>query len=276
MKIFLTGSTGFLGKSIKQQLQDKFVFFCYERGSDIITDLNTFNPDVIIHSAAEIYSEIKMYESNVILTRKILDWVKSNNSKMIYFGSSSEYGYSTKAMSETDICAPTSLYGLTKLIGTEDCLKTAKDYNRNITVLRPFSVYGKNEPDKRLIPTLRKNLTHNLPITLIEGTHDFIHIDDFVRIVELIIECNDLEKTQGQIYNAGRGQSFSNREIYEAMKNIIAPTTVDITFLNKTKPCDSPLWLCDNIKLQETFNFNFKYTVEKGLQEYIIYYEHDS
>lgn len=274
MKIFLTGSTGFLGKSIKQQLP--YEFFCYKRGSDMIADLDTFNPDVIIHSAAEIYNELEMYESNVLLTRKILDWVRYNNSKMIYFGSSSEYGHSDKAMSETDICKPTSFYGLTKLVGTEDCLRTARDYNCNITVLRPFSVYGKNEPEKRLIPTLRKNLIHNLPITLIEGTHDFIHIDDFVDIVRLLVECKDIEKTKGQIYNAGYGQSFSNREIYEVMKKLIAPPAVNITFLDKTKLCDSPLWLCNNIKLKKMFDFNFKYTVEKGLQEYIIYYEHES
>ena len=271
MKVFLTGSTGFLGKSIRQQLP--YTFFEYKRGSDIKSDLNRFLPDVIIHSAAEIYNELEMFSSNVILTRQILDWVKNYDVKMIFFGSSSEYGHTYKSMSETDMCIPTSLYGLTKLVSTQECLDVAKTYNRNITVVRPFSVYGKNEPEKRLIPTLRRNLSNNLPINLIQGTHDFIHIDDFVSIVDLIINCKDTIKTKGQIYNAGFGKLYTNKEIYEIMKSIISPEYNLATFSDKVKLCDSPLWLCDNSKLTTSFNYSFKYSVEKGLKEFIYSYE---
>lgn len=274
MKIFITGSTGFLGKSICEQLP--YIFKKYKRGSNIKEDLDGFNPDVIIHSAAEIYNEIEMYSSNILLTRQILSWVKSKDVKMVYFGSSSEYGHTNKPMSETDVCIPTSFYGLTKLISTQECINTADKYDCNITVVRPFSVYGKNEPERRLIPTLRRNITNNLPVTLIKGVHDFIHINDFVHLIDIIIRCDDTSKTRGQIFNAGTGISHSNKDIYHIMKTFINPYHENVEYIDEFKKCDSPFWVCDNTKSKSVLNFESTITVEKGIFDYIYNYEHAS
>lgn len=265
MKIFLTGSTGFLGKSIMQFLKEH-EYFCYQRGTDIFAMLNSFKPHVIIHSAGEIYNELEMYKSNVLLTNDILQWVSKNNiTKMIYFGSSSEYGITNNAMSEHNECIPVSMYALTKLTGTQNCLKYAKQYEKDICVIRPFSVFGINEPEKRLIPTLLKNLKNKQQITLIKGNHDFIYIKDFVRCVELAIASNC---TKGEIFNAGSGQTYSNIDVLDKMKKILSIKDCKVEYLDKVKACDSQMWQCDTTKSKNVLGFTCNFTIDSGLEEY--------
>jgi ADP-L-glycero-D-manno-heptose 6-epimerase len=266
MKIFITGSTGFLGKSIIEQLP-QYSYFKYCRGFDIIKNLDEYKPDVILHCAGEIYNEPLMYSSNVELTNKILHWASINSSvKLIYFGSSSEYGLVSSPMKETDICRPVSLYALTKLLGTQGCIKNSQ-FGGDVTIVRPFSVYGKNEPSKRLIPTIYHNLKHRLPIQLIKGEHDFIYIDDFVRAVNVLINA---PKQHGEIYNIGFGIPYQNEDIlykFLELMNINFPNNIE--FLDQRKNCDSKQWVCDNTKLKQKFNFTFEFDLDKGLKEYI-------
>jgi dTDP-glucose 4,6-dehydratase/UDP-glucose 4-epimerase len=268
MKIFVTGATGFLGKSIVQFLPE-YRYFEYVRGTDILKELNKFQPNVIIHCAAEIYDESKMFNSNVKLTHEILEWVKNNNIKLIYIGSSSEYGKMNKPMSEKEECLPCTVYAYTKFIGTLKCQEYARKYNKDITIIRPFSVYGPNEPEHRLIPTLYRNLTNNIPVNIIEGEHDFIHIIDFINFINIIINHSAFN---GEIFNIGRGESFSNEEVLNKMISIISPTTLpQITFKNIKKSCDSEKWICDVSKIEKFFNFKFKYDLDSGLNQYKIY-----
>jgi len=265
MKIFLTGATGFLGKSIVEYLPNN-EYCLYSRGENVTNKLNYFSPDVIIHSAGEIYNELEMYKSNILLTEDILNWVSVNDVKLIYFGSSSEYGKVDKHMSESDECFPVSMYALTKLLGTKRCQQLARLEFKDIKIIRPFSVFGPNEPERRLIPTLYNNLFKGLPIKIIEGSHDFVYIKDFIRAVETILNG---PITYGQIYNVGSGTSYTNREVFHKMVNLMGIKNPDVTFINEKKKCDSEFWICDNSKIKKTFDFNFEYTLDSGLREYI-------
>ena len=184
MKIFLTGASGYLGSNIVKYIDG--IYFTYKRGNDILKDLNSFKPDYIIHSAAEIYKKELMFDSNVILTYNILEYVKQNpHIKMIYIGSSSEYGKVLTKMSETTPINSYSIYAATKSCGALLCQAYAREFDLDICIVRPFSVYGTNEPRHRLIPTLFNNIIENKGVSIIKGQHDFIYIEDFIRLINI-------------------------------------------------------------------------------------------
>lgn len=269
MKVFLTGATGFIGKAIINFLPE-YKYYCYRRGENVKEGLSTFSPDVILHSAGEIYDESKMLDSNVLLTNSILEYVKENSQiKMIYFGSSSEYGKKTTAMKESDLCDPQNLYAATKTAGTLLCQAYARSYNCDICIIRPFSVYGDFEPPHRLIPTLYKKISTNETINLIQGTHDFIYIKDFVNLVNKIL-LSPCSLTQSNIINAGTGICYTNVEVAETFAKVLNKP-VKYNLVNRTKNCDSPLWVCDTAVLKRQYNFLPIYTLESGLESYKYY-----
>ena len=266
MKIFLTGSTGFLGKAITRFLV-QHSYFEYRRGDDIQQQLQDFCPDVIIHSAGEIYKEDLMISSNILLTHTILEYVKANNHvKMVYFGSSSEYGKKTLAMRESDVCDPQNFYAATKTAGTLMCQAYARSYDCDVCVVRPFSVYGDYEPPHRLIPTLRNKILSGQPIQLIQGTHDFIYIADFVDLVDRVIHA-PRNITQADVVNAGYGVCFTNSEVADTFAKVLG-MPVKYTMLETRKLCDSPWWVCDTHHAKSRYNFTTQYDLEKGLASY--------
>lgn len=266
MRIFITGSTGFLGKAITQFLS-QHTYFKYRRGDNITQQLQDFCPDVIIHSAGEIYKEDLMISSNIILTHTILEYVKLNNQvKMVYFGSSSEYGKKTQAMRESDVCDPQNLYAATKTAGTLMCQAYARSHDCDVCVVRPFSVYGDYEPSHRLIPTLRNKILLGQPIQLIQGTHDFIYIADFVDLIDRVVRA-PRSTTQADVVNAGYGACFTNSEVADTFAKVL-DMPVKYTMLETRKLCDSPWWVCDVDRAKSRYNFTAQYDLEKGLASY--------
>jgi nucleoside-diphosphate-sugar epimerase len=263
MKIFLTGSTGYLGSNIKKDIPAEY--FCYTRGDDIINDLWNFKPDCIIHSAAEIYDVTKMFNSNVLLTQQILSYMTSHDIKMIYIGSSSEYGKVDTPMSERTLPDPYSIYAATKTCGTLLCQAYAREYNRDICIVRPFSVYGSNEPQRRLIPTLYRNILEGKKTVMIRGSHDFVYIKDFIRLIQIILNSTS---TKDNIINCGTGKSYLNYEVYELMRDIMKKEC-EVEMHDIIKPQDSEIWKCDIRSAHIKYGFLYQYEFKDGLKEYI-------
>ncbi len=267
MKIFLTGGSGFLGKNI-YEFFSKYEFFLFKRGQDITKELEKFKPDIIIHSAGEIYKEDLMLESNIVLTYSILEYCKNNKiNKLIYFGSSSEYGKTKLPMKESDPCNAYSIYAATKSSSTLLCQAFSRTYNFNCYIIRPFSIYGKYEPKHRLIPTLFKKAFNQEEITLIEGNHDFFYIKDFLKIIDAVIKNN--EKTNGEIINAGYGIQFSNQDILKKIETITGKK-INFKTENIFKREDSETWICDITNAKSIYKYKCfpEYDLQKGLTEY--------
>jgi nucleoside-diphosphate-sugar epimerase len=113
----------------------------------------------------------------------------SPQTRLIHVGSAAEYGNATGDLSETTTCQPTTVYGRTKLEGTEFILKA----RANAVVARLFTVYGAGERDGRLLPALFRACEEGTPIDLTEGRQerDFTHVDDVVEgILRLAISAN--------------------------------------------------------------------------------------
>ena len=100
-------------------------------------------------------------------------------------------------------------------------------------------------------------------MTLHQGYHDFIHIDDFVRGVDLVVNSGPY---RGDVFNLGSGVQVSNFEVLEAFQRVAgrdAPVTrVD----SLAKAFESSVWRCDTAKSRDKLGFATRITLEEGIR----------
>jgi nucleoside-diphosphate-sugar epimerase len=267
MKIFLTGTQGFIGRNLLE-FYHGYEIFEHCRYMDIGAKLDYFKPDLIIHCAAEIYKPDEMWKSNMVMIYDILDYVKTNPStKLIHIGSSSEYGPVPRAASETDRINPIDMYQATKGAGTLLCQGYARQYKLDIAVARAYSVYGKYEKPHRLFPRLWRAFQLDQPMKLFHGYHDFIYIDDFVRGIDTILNAED--KPLGDIVNLGSGIQYSNQEVLDLFEKITNKKGAVEVVPSMAKEFESEVWLCDTTYAKEQYGFETVYTLEQGIKEFL-------
>lgn len=267
--VIITGATGFLGKNLFERLSTDNNVWCIKRGDLISKDvMRKFNPDYIYHFAAEIYDDAKMIESNILLTYNLLEATKDIDFKaFVNVGSSSEYGFKKSPMKETDVLVPRTMYESTKASATLLCQSYATSYDKPIVTIRPFSVYGRHEPSKRFIPTIAEKFFTKAGISISEGVHDFVYIDDFIDGV-LQVATSDREKIKGDIVNLGYGVQYSNFEVYDNLR-ILFGYDIKVTKLtSKLRTYDSQTWVADISYAKKKYGYLPKYNFLDGLREY--------
>lgn len=266
MKIYITGATGFLGLSFVDHYKNDTV--CkHVRGNKVTQELDEFVPDLILHCAGEIYDSELMFDTNIGMTHEILDWVRQHpQTRMVYVGSSSEYGIVSHATKETDPINPVDIYQATKGAASLLCQGYSRFYNLQIAVARIYSGYGAHERERRLFPTLYRAFFKNEPMTLRDGVHDFIYINDFLRGIECLLAK---EWPLGEIVNFGSGQQTTNLEVLQSWQNVTG-LSAPVTYIEGfSKHYESKIWCCDTSYAQSQYGFKTEYSLDDGVNDFI-------
>ena len=276
MKIIITGHTGFIGKSLLERFKGEEIMTIgreWKTDSTLKDQIKQFNPEYIIHCAAEIKNAYSTFEANVLMLNWLLEVTTTINYKaFINIGSSSEYGYTTIPMTEKELLKPRTMYEATKGAGTLLCQGFAREFNKPVVTVRPFSVYGEYEPSSRLIPTLFRNFKNNIVSNISLGVHDFIHIDDFLDGL-LYIMLSEREIIKGDIVHLGSGVQYTNLEVFNIIKDLFNSTLEPISIENIFNKYDTLNWVADITYAKSRYKFNPKYNLKTGLKNlYEIHY----
>lgn len=290
MRVFITGSSGFIGSHLIHLLIEKKipilclnrseVFYKHENILNIKGDLNNiddlfpqikaFNPTHIIHLAWEgipDFSE-EMSNKNLFLSKKVIDLAYKLNCKNIFCaGSCWEYGQFNGNLSENLELKPYNYFSDAKKKITEYGLEISNKYNFNFIWGRIFYVYGPKQREKSLIPSIINSIYNNeLPqINNPFNKNDFIFIND---VIDLIYQLTFQYDKTG-IFNIGSGYSTSVLEIVE---KVIKLSNKNLSF-NTVKNIDNSQNFYANIdKVSSELSWKPKFDIEKGLAETIKFY----
>ena len=197
MKVLITGHKGFIGSNVYRDWErtNKGNVTGIDRPDDI-EDFDGGEYDLVIHLAA--YADIrdsiedpnKYYENNVVKTKKLFDWCRETDTRLLYASSSAVDG----AYWENP-------YAMTKWINEQMAPP-------NSVGMRFTTVYG---------PGSRPNMMHRMlqdktAKYVTNHKRDWIHVIDVCRAIRTIADSD-----YTGIISVGSGQLTSVRELAEKM-----------------------------------------------------------
>ena len=219
MKIFISGSGGFIGSNLSKKLSQNYeVISCSTlkenklklQNFKSIENLNSINindldgVEVLIHAAAVAHKNLtkdtikQIKEVNIIQTQRLFRLaVKAKVKRIIFLSSVAVYGNSTEGsgVNESSKLKANNYYAESKKLG-EDYLKTlAQEYPIKYSILRLPMVYGAGAPGSFLMLKILSRKRFFLPIPLLDNGNKrtLVNIDKVIEIISRLIPSQDSE-----------------------------------------------------------------------------------
>lgn len=262
-KAFITGTNGFIGKRLKESLNDHEIF---EINEDIFDDfdwidtlkykLNNTKPNVIFHVGAcsdtletnVNYMMVRNFES----TKIISDYCSVNNIPLIYSSSAANYGTTNEY--------PSNLYGWSKYVAEQYVIS-----NGGIA-LRYFNVYGPGEENKGKMSSVAYQMIQkdkqNIKVRLFpfNPKRDFVYINDVID--SNIFAYENYGNIPSGFYDVGYGEPRSFEDVMDILQ--IGYSYHDDLVI----PKGYQFYTCSD-KNKWLPNWEPKYNLEDGLKDYI-------
>jgi UDP-glucose 4-epimerase len=235
MRVVVTGSTGFIGRSLVALLLETGNQVCvlsknttadfgqeikviYYKSSlvECTVELSNWQPELFYHLAWRGVDNTKrnIEENNLYNYELALDSIllasETGCSQWIGAGSQAEYGVGNKKLNENDACKPVNNYGITKYKLSFETEQLCKKYNMMHCWVRIFSIYGPNDHGTSFISYLIKTmLKKQIPqISSCTQIWDYLFIEDAVKALL------SLRNAQG-IYNIASGTPVILKNVVE-------------------------------------------------------------
>lgn len=141
---------------------------------------------------------------NVTLPRVLAEWAAPRDARLVHVGSALEYGTASGDLREDTRATPTTLYGETKLAGTEAVAEVGARTGARVMTARLFTVYGLGEHAGRLLPSIIEARTNGAALPLSEGRQrrDFCYVED---VADGLLRLADAPVRPGEIVNLATG-----------------------------------------------------------------------
>lgn len=299
MKIFITGANGFIGQHIVERLQLNnelaFLESDLREYDKVRTELQQFNPDIIVHLAARteveksFYEQVTFSEINYVGTVNLIEEaIKLTNLKNFVFASTVEvYGWQEisdliKEGKETEIFAfdettevnPNAPYAVAKYACEKYLEYARRSHNLPYTIIRQTNAYGRKDNDffvtEQIITQMIKNpdeinLGYGIPY------RSFLYIDDLIDAWETVI--SNPEKCVGQLLCLGPNDPI---RISDFVEKIAKKMNWNGTVNWNTKPSrPGEIYLLNTTgeKIKELTGWYPKVSLDEGLDRTIQFWQ---
>jgi len=294
-RVLITGIDGFFGRNLTKRWLPKYELIGIDLPPDLFGESNndmqkwqqSINQvdlrdsadhyaflidgvDTVVHCAARTRINASWreyddyYATNITASQRLFAACQERGVRQfIYFSSSSVYGNSPNdRQHESDPLAPTNPYAISKMAAEYALQAQALLGNTELIIVRPFTMYGEYMnygKHSLIIAKFLVAMEKGNPL-LIDGTgeqrRDFIHADDAIDALELIMEYGN----DGDVFNIGTGATATVQELADAV------STRQIRVPDRPGPVFST---CADISKLQAFGFKPKIKVVDWLTQQI-------
>lgn len=276
LKIFLTGSNGYIGRNLLKRLQSEkgIEVSVHNRMTHPYSDTeslaNILKPvDVVCHIGGVIKgSEEELLEGNTKNTLLLLKALSTLEKKphLIFASSFAVYAVQNEKLVESTQRVPRNYYGLSKKMAEDELQLYSVLNNIPTTILRIANVYGPDMSNDApsVIAYLMRSIKDNTQVS-VNGdgtqTRDFIYIDDVVDAFTLAIKKRTTQDMT--ILNICSGEGTSINEIIDLFK-VKFETDTSVTYQPQVQ--EVGCWVGDNSLAKEKLNWNPSVSIKKGIR----------
>ena len=289
-KILITGSNGFVGNHLKNELKKKYNVFGL--GRKIINeknylriDLNNkkeisnlfckYKFDMVIHCAwytnHSNYRKSKINYKYLRLSKYLLDqYIKNGGRNFIGIGTCEEYEKNEKKKNlfyEKSNVRPVNVYAKTKNMFHQYLRKKRINYKW----IRLFYIFGENENKERLLPTLIKNskIKSNFKLKYPFFKTDFIYVKTLCKMISKLIN----KKTSGD-FNVCSGKSIMLLHLLNLTRLFFYKQPIRITNHQKKKLDFEEI--VGSVKKLKKFKSFIYFNIKNDLKKYLKLYKNTS
>src|SRR5215472_7360234 len=296
----ITGGAGFIGSNLTLALQEKFPNagltavddfrsgdfknLAGYRGDFVAENLATFDWggqfgnekfDAIFHLASitdtTLHDQFVQVHDNVESFRRLLNFARSNKTRIIFASSASTYGAAKAASVESNGAAPSNVYAFSKAIMDNLAIREGKENPGWIIIgLRYFNVYGPREAHKGVPASMVYHLAQQMkagqrPRIFKHGEQkrDFVYVKD---AVEGSIRALNAQ-TSG-IYNLGTGQARSFNELIHVLNKCLG-TNLHPEYFDNPHAHYQNFTQADLTRARGALGYEPRFSLEEGVRDYM-------
>ena len=296
-RILITGSDGFIGSHFMRHYTKKATLFGFDRNREThngfcdyirgdICDYYSLEcafeqvqPDIVLHLAAMVSRKeseetpFMAIQTNVDGTLNVVKLCNKYNARLIYSGSSEEYGtafYGGKVVTEdTPFGTPTSIYSMTKRMSEEVIQYHALFRGLTATTIRFFMLYGPGEVYSQYRSAISRFIGDadcDKDIVVHRGTaRQWCYIDDALEGITSIVERKQSEPYE--TYNIGSDETVDTTDLAE--KIIAATGSCSHIIEVDPEPTIIPIKLANFAKMKSVFGWRATTSLDDGLRSTI-------
>lgn len=311
-KILVTGSEGFIGSHLVEQLLKEdckiraFVLynsfnlwgwldtFPKEKLDNIeiftgdVRDPNSVRNaikgiDIVFHLAALIgipysyHSPDSYIDTNIKGTLNILQACRDFDVKRVLITSTSEvYGTALYVpIDEKHPLQPQSPYSATK-IGADTLAESFyRSFNLPVTIVRPFNTYGPRQSARAVVPTIVSQLLSGckeIKLGSLHPTRDLNYVADICNGFISLAKCDE---AVGKTINIGSGQEISIRDLATFLIKLIRPGVKISSKDIRKRPEKSEVerLVCDSGLIKKLTGWKPETSLEEGLRTTIEWFK---
>ncbi len=300
MRSLITGIQGFIGwhlseflksnghevtgiqRTVKSPTDSPNTYECDMLNEAILTDiLRNTAPTVIFHLAAQSLPSVswespqRKITNNVISTVNLLRCIQKlhMNTRLILFGSSSEYAPSVEPIREDSPLKPSSPYAVSKIASSLLSRMYYEAFGIDIIIARPFFIIGPRKTHDvcssfaRGIVKIETKRERTLTVGNLNAIRDFLDADDAVRAIWTLSQKGE----SGEVYNVSSGIGTPIMMVLEILKSNARTTIPTETSHAENRKLDLPVVIGNNQKLR-TLDWNPSVSLAESLSRILDYW----
>lgn len=247
---------------------------------DVKNVFEEFNPNFVVHFAAESHVDRSILnpdiflQTNILGTQILLNHARNHQiEKFVQISTDEVYGSIAKGEScgEESCLLPNNPYAASKASADFLIRVAHQTYGQRVNIVRSCNNYGAYQFPEKLIPLMIYNTITNDELPIFgdgRNIREWVHVEDHCAAIDLVLHNG----RSGEIYNVGTGEEKENVKLVEYLLKQFPESTSHIQFILDRQGHDFRYSVKPD-KLRKELGWKPKINFKEGIQQTIMWYK---